>query len=290
MSDEESDYEEATPEQKLAISTYFIMSSPVGEVEEVITDVKKLVKDPSVLSEAKLGKILKNYNLETMATAKDPEGDKNLMVCAHGQVADDMYVDPSTGRVIKFNHRKREFTEVTEKKQVLSASVAGYREQLETYVNSYVEGIFKGDKCTPAVFASDAGVINICLSAKNVSLGNFWTGSWRSVYTLNVSKKGSVDMEGTVKVNVHYFEDGNVQLHSDIKKKVKVQVGAEADTAKAVATAISKIEDEYQTELEEMYVSMHTSTFKAMRRFLPVSRQQMNWNTAAHQMASEMGN
>lgn len=95
--------------------------------------------------------------------------------------------------------------------------------------------------------------------------------------------------QGTVKINVHYFEDGNVQLHSDIKKKVKVDVGSEEDTAKAVASAISKIEDEYQTELEEMYVSMHTTTFKAMRRFLPLSRQTMNWNSAAHQLANEMG-
>lgn len=274
---------------KLAIATYFIMSSPVGEVNEVITDVKKLVNDDSVMSEANLSKILKNYNLETMAAAKDPENDANLMVSAHGQVSEDTYVDPSSGRVIKFNHRKQEFTSVTEKKQVLDASVAGYRDQIETYVKSYVEGIFRNDKCTPAVYASDNGSVNICLSAKNVSLGNFWTGSWRSVYSLNVGKKGSVDLEGTVKVNVHYFEDGNVQLHSDVKKKMKVEVGGEEDTAKAVASAISKIEDDYQTELEEMYVSMHTSTFKNMRRFLPLNRQPMNWNTAAHHMASEMG-
>ena len=36
MSDEESEYEEASAESKLAIATYFLSSAPPGEVKEVL--------------------------------------------------------------------------------------------------------------------------------------------------------------------------------------------------------------------------------------------------------------
>lgn len=51
------------------------------------------------------------------------------------------------------------------------------------------------------------------------------TGNSRARYALDVSSKGQVDLIANVKVNVHYFEDGNVQLNVDFKKTTKVQVG-----------------------------------------------------------------
>lgn len=36
-----------------------------------------------------------------------------------------------------------------------------------------------------------------------------------------------------------------------------------------------------------MYVDMHRATFKQMRRFLPITKQPMNWNTYAHGVMKE---
>jgi len=73
------DYPEATPEQKLAIATYFVMSSPVGEVNDVMKDVKVLVNDDSVLSDVKVESILKEYNTQQFVAAKAPNGEKVLL-------------------------------------------------------------------------------------------------------------------------------------------------------------------------------------------------------------------
>jgi len=81
---------------------------------------------------------------------------------------------------------------------------------------------------------------------------------------------------------VHYFEDGNVQLHAAIEKNVKINVADEASTAAGLVKAIQRMETDYQAALEEMYVDMHDTTFKAMRRFLPISKMPMTWNVAAH--------
>jgi hypothetical protein len=81
MSDEE--YRVASPEQKLNISTYFIMSTPVGEVDEVVADVQKLVKDDRTLNNNALLAILRDYNTEHMTAALDLTN-KPVLVSKYG--------------------------------------------------------------------------------------------------------------------------------------------------------------------------------------------------------------
>jgi len=83
----------------------------------------------------------------------------------------------------------------------------------------------------------------------------FRTGGWKSYYTLDVSSTGSKKLAGNIKVVVHYFEDGNVQLHTDMEQSQDVSVGDAEATGKAVAKAISNMESSFQSNLEEMYVS-----------------------------------
>jgi capping protein alpha len=101
---------------------------------------------------------------------------------------------------------------------------------------------------------------------------------------LNVKEKGSVELKCSTRVNVHYFEDGNVQLHAAVEKMASVNVTDAESTAAAVTAAISNYESEFQAAMEEMYVDMHRTTFKKMRRFLPITKQPMNWNVAAHNL------
>jgi len=139
------------------------------------------------------------------------------------------------------------------------------------------------------VYGSDNGRLTICISARNVNLSNFWTGGWRSTYNLSVGSSGETEMKGSIKIHVHYFEDGNVQLHTQLEKAAKVNVSGDADaTANEITKAINKIESEFQTHLEEMYVNMHHKTFKAMRRFYSVTKSPMIWNASAHSLTNEI--
>jgi len=286
MADEDGDVQEASPEQKINIASYFIMSSPTGEADDVVKDVKKLVGE-DVLSSS-LTKILRDYNVEQMVAAKDPDGNA-VLVTAHGQIADDLYLDPATGRVIRFDHLKRKFTEFTDKKQVLEESVNKHRTAINKEVNTYLDEQYKAGKAVAAVYGADTGAITICISAANVHLGAFWTGGWRAVYQLNVSSTGSTELSGDIKVNVHYFEDGNVQLHTKFTTKTPVTISDEKKTAPEVAKAIKKLETEFQANLEEMYISMHRQTFKQMRRFWPISKKPMDWDLRRHNLTGELG-
>jgi capping protein alpha len=282
--------DEASPESKLNICTYFIMSSPTGECDDVVADVQKLVPEKSIMGDEPLNKILKDYNSEQMVWAADPEDNKAppILVSAYGMVDATQYLDPNSGRVLKFDHKKRKFTAVSDKRQVLDDGVAAYRAAIAKSLEGYMSGQYKSGKVVSATYGADNGAITVCISAKNVNLSNFWSGGWRSVFTVNVGKKGQTELKGSIKVNVHYFEDGNVQLHGAIDKTAQVNVQGEEETAKEVAKAIGRFETEWQSNLEEMYVNMHRTTFKAMRRFLPITKQPMTWSAAAHSLASEV--
>jgi F-actin capping protein alpha subunit len=68
--------------------------------------VQKLVNDPAVLTSEALTAILRDYNTEQMIAAMDLTG-KPVLVTKFGQVGPDLYLDPATGKVLKFDHSKR---------------------------------------------------------------------------------------------------------------------------------------------------------------------------------------
>jgi capping protein alpha len=277
---------EASAESKLNIANYFIMNAPVGEVNEVVNDVTKLVSDSSVLTESAVNRIMHDYNVEHMTSAPGPDGSL-LLTTQYGKVDQDHFVDPNTGKVIRFDHRKQKFLEVSDKKTVhLDDKVNRYRASTQKALDAYMEAAYKSGKGCGLVYGSDNGRLTVCISAKNMNSANYWTGGWRALYTISIAASGQSELKGSVKLNVHYFEDGNVQLHSTFDKTANVNVQGEDATGAEIVKAITKIESDFQSQLEEMYVNMPGSIFKSMRRFYPITRQPMTWNLAAHNLAN----
>jgi capping protein alpha len=279
-----------TAEQKMSIATYFIMSSPTGELADVVKDVTKLVADPATLTDEAMTRIIKEYNHEQMAFAPDPtRADAFSMVTAFGLLPDGRHFNPITNQALTFDHKTHKFTAAADSKSQVDAGLNKYRAAVQKALDGYVENSYKAGKVCAVVYAGVDGRLTICISAKNVHLGNFWTGGWRSCYGVDMNKQGAAELKGTIKIGVHYFEDGNVQLHANFDQTAKVNISAKEDeTGSAVAAAIAKIENDFHAHLEEMYVKMHTTTFKAMRRVLTIQKQHMNWNAHAHAMAQEV--
>ena len=99
---------------------------------------------------------------------------------------------------------------------------------------------------------------------------NFWTGRWRSLYTVDL-ERGTV--EGTIALQTHYFEAGNVQLAT--RKAIHIDGTA---TAKDAVKRIGAAEKAYQLALNEAYADMTERSFKELRRALPVHKQKIDWN------------
>jgi hypothetical protein len=116
-------------------------------------------------------------------------------------------------------------------------------------------------------------------------------GRWRSAWTATFKSGGTVAFNGTVKLNVHYYEDGNVQLSGNFTKTASFAGPSDPKAfAEALAKQLFKMEQDYHNSLEQSYSVMGETTFKALRRVLPITRQKMQWDkTAAMRVGAEIG-
>jgi len=123
---------------------------------------------------------------------------------------------------------------------------------------------------------------------------NRWNGKWRSEWMATCNENGEIHIQGGAKVHVHYYEDSNVQL---VTKQLYDQIVIEGvkssdedrEIASGVVKIIKKLETKYQQSLRDNYVTMDDTTFKTLRRKLPVSKVKFNWeNIAAQKIGKEI--
>lgn len=122
------------------------------------------------------------------------------------------------------------------------------------------------------VFPQPDSTIAIVIVDSRYSPQNFWNGRWRSWYLLDPA---SGRISGSIEIDVHYFEDGNVRL------KTRKEIGVvDAKSPLIVVNRIAQAESKYQEDVNRAFVGLNENEFKALRRQLPVTRSKMNWGKA----------
>lgn len=107
-------------------------------------------------------------------------------------------------------------------------------------------------------------------------------GRWRSLYLYDPS---SETLEGSVKVDVHYYEDGNVRLLTSRPTHTGV-----SGTGAGIVKEISNSEKKYQEELNRGFTSLSEGAFKGLRRQLPVTRQKIEWDKiTSYRLGQDIG-
>ena len=287
----EEEVEEATPEEKLHIAQHYLLCSPPGQISDVLADVRKLMPD-GLLTDDLVRAIFRTYNTDQYKIVTN--GDHRMILSLAGEIDASHYIDTVSGQVVGVDHVKQEVVpgDTRPLGGDMDASLEDKRHALQGHVQTYLDRQYdrNGDgQCTGvcAVYAKE-GKLSVLISAERVNLRNYWSGSWRNTIEVVPGDATSATVKATLKLYIHYFEDGNVQMHSTKEMESTVQF-ADADSfGGAVCGVISKFEDEIQGALEEMYRNMTGETFKDMRRVLPVTKDKMNWQPAAHNMVRNL--
>ncbi|KAF2275350.1 F-actin-capping protein-like protein subunit alpha-1 [Westerdykella ornata] len=251
---------------RTAALSSFVESAPPGELTDVTKAIKSILGDDSLHSE--LTPAFEKYNESQFATVKLPGGSTEVLVSEHNRLGDGRYYDVESQSSFEFDHSTQRASNV--QSYVLDSNHADLVKSLVKSLSNHTSEHYP--KSSLGVYPiEDDTQLAILTVANKYSPSNFWNGRWRSSYIYDPS---SGSLTGSIKVDVHYYEDGNVRLLTN--KNVSASLGANA-TATEIVRQIAVAEKKYQEDLNKAFASLSEGAFKALRRQLPITRQKIEW-------------
>jgi len=267
---------EVTDEQLMQICNGFLLAAPPGELNEVVQDVRCLLNNDDLLNR-NATETFRTYNTQQMIQV--PNGDHSVIISKFGEVNPNEYLDPTGKQVVTFDHIKQQITGHRAIGNELDSSAEPFRKAIEEAAVNYVNDHYQNG--TPAVYSAKDGSemkVTICISSSKFSPNNFWGGRWRSTWIAKFKPGSEVKLEASIAVQVHYYEDGNVQLLTKYIKNGAIKAPSDAKgIAEACLKEIGKLEQDYHTAVEHSYNTMGETTFKALRSVLPITRERIKW-------------
>ncbi|KAL8028920.1 hypothetical protein ABFS82_14G191600 [Erythranthe guttata] len=287
MSDEDETASQLTDNQKIEIAKWFLLNSPAGEIQYVAKDIRALLKNERLYLAA-VSEAFPLYNKSHLICLEFPDRSGEVMVTSFSEIDKNEYLDPRTAQVAIIDHVKQVIEDARPAKdeELSSSYVEEYRSALDVEIIKYVSEAYpKGVcsvYCTSGKDVEEPGMdfeLVVVICAARHSPQNFCNGSWRSVWNMEFKDElQMVEVRGKFEVGAHYFEEGNVQLDAKHECKDSTVFQSADDSAVSLTTIIRHHEAEYLNSLQKSYSKLPDTTFKDLRRKLPVTRTLFPWH------------
>ncbi|THV05216.1 F-actin capping protein, alpha subunit [Dendrothele bispora CBS 962.96] len=290
-------------DSRIGAACSFILQSPPGEINDVLNDVRNIISDDETLEEGVLP-ALKEYNLAQFTTVDVPGTEHQVRASLSiiseaarlptSENGEERWLDPRSKTSFGFNHLTLEASDPqpfepdadAEEFRYVSNNIfltfddeTATRSSLEKASLTYLLAHFHDG--VASVFSKQGAQNQYLLQivANKYNPSNYWSGRWRSEYLVNLNEN---TVEGKILVNIHYYEQGNVQLSTNhtisITLPSAVVTSPPSSAALKILALIETEEGKYQTSLNDTYHEMSEKTFKGLRRALPMTRQKLDWD------------
>jgi len=204
-----------------------------------------------------------------------------VLVSSHNSLGNGRYYDSESQSSFSFDHSTQKASAV--QSHVVESRHADLLKSLHKAFSAHAKEHYPTSS-TGIYPVEDDSTIAIVLVANKYSPNNFWNGRWRSLYLYSPS---SSSITGFIKVDVHYYEDGNVRLLTS--KPISASVSSSA-SASEVVRHIATIERKYQEELNRAFSDLSEGAFKGLRRQLPITRQKIEWEKiSSYRLGQDIG-
>ncbi|KAB1202194.1 F-actin-capping protein subunit alpha [Morella rubra] len=267
---------ELSEKQKKEIAKWFLLNSPA--------DVKAILTDEELYNEA-ASEAFPVYNKSHMICLEMPGRIGDVLITTFGELKEHEFLDPRTAQVAIVDHIRQVCTGVrhAQDNELPSSYIEEFRCALDAEIVKYVGEAYPKGVCS--VYCTNGKDVEgpgadfelvVVISAVRLSPQNFCNGSWRSIWNIDFKDDEQIlELRGKFQVGAHYFEEGNVQL--DAKHECKDTTSPD-DCAITIASIIRHHETEYLQSLEASYSNLPDTTFKDLRRKLPVTRTLFPWH------------
>ncbi|KND90567.1 F-actin-capping protein subunit alpha [Tolypocladium ophioglossoides CBS 100239] len=274
----------------------FVEGAPPGELADVVADIKVLaISSPDIVSE--LAPAFEKYNEEQLITVKLPGSSQPVLISSHNSLGDGRYYDAESASSFAVDHATQACREVQAARDevltfpqkasavqshIIEGPQADLVKSTSKSLSTYVKEHFANAAYGVYPIESDSKIA-VVIVANKYSPNNFWNGRWRSLYMVDPA---AGNLEGSIKVDVHYYEDGNVRLLTNKSVSASILSGTGAGIAKEISAA----EKKYQEELNKGFVNLSEGAFKGLRRQLPVTRQKIEWDkVTSYRLGQDIG-
>lgn len=248
-------------------------------------DIKKIVQDPKVIKQVTDNTLL-TYNM-TQYVHVDIDKKRRMLITPYNNESGNIFYDYDLNNCYKVDQITKEAHVINSVNlPTITRQVSDFRTEISKAIQTYISRYYVDNKCLSGVYVDNNNLI-ICLSAINTNLNVYWTGNIRATYTLPMNS-GTQKLHGKIETIIHYFEEGNVQLHCNYTIDDSNGPSYNTTSVDSLIKAITNVESNWMNSLESMYITMHEDTFKRMRRRLPISGQYMDWNPNAHTIQTEI--
>ena len=272
---EDSESNPLSDSEKAKVAADLIQQTPPGGFNDVFNDVRTLLNNDELLKDSVSG-AFSQYNKDQLTPVKIEGSEFPGLITQHNDLGGGRFADARSKQSFKYDHLRAEALEFESWEP--ETSLESLRSAIEAAVTEYCQQHYKSGVASTFSKKPEAGdTIVCCIENHQFQPKNMWNGRWRSEWSIVVSR-GQAEVTGDLKVHVHYYESGNVQLVSSKEVKKSITMGNDSEVAKNLVKMMEDEETEYQTGISENYQTMSDTLVKALRRQLPVTRTKIDWS------------
>lgn len=111
---------------------------------------------------------------------------------------------------------------------------------MEAAVDEYISSNYRDGTARACLCFNQDGNLQIDISCINTNFNAFWGGEWQASWRVDTQANA---LSGSIKVNNHYFENGNI--HFGLQKDF-ANIALQNADADGIIAAINKTETKYQ--------------------------------------------
>ncbi|XP_006002300.1 F-actin-capping protein subunit alpha-2 [Latimeria chalumnae] len=261
-------------EQKAEIIGRLISQAPPGELTEVLSDVRILLNDDELLCQV-ADKAFAQYNIDHFTPVTIDGKKEEVLITPHGKLGNGRFFDPNRNLSFRCDHLRREASDPQPHERDKEKEV--WRNAIQTALAAYVKQHYPTGVCSVYEKTEDNQQLYVaCVEAHLYRPRSFWNGLWKSEWSLLLTSH-LIQLTGNIKVETHYFEDGNAHIMVSEDFADAFCAANERQAALAFVEIVEKADNELQTSLMEEIQALSDTAFKGLRRSLPVVRTSIDW-------------